>query len=313
MYALAQICRNCGFSEVVAISHARVPIVKIKFFAYGGAEIAADINVNNNVALWNTRLLRTYLLLDPRVRPFLMAVKAWSKRRQVNNPSAGWLSSYSFVLMGLTFLVMRGVVPCLQRVEADRPKQLCQTVVPGSTKVPRNVRKGQRAEVKIQPEAQAVDVTFRDFTEFCGVVKGVGLPSSGGVVLIPPGMTAELRPIEMDLASVKVQHRSTNSEPLAALLHGFFDTYSKFNRRNSAVSLRDGKFIPRSRERFRNDPLVTEDPFIEHNTTRNVSEVACGTLVSEFRRAAEMMAAHMPYWMVCAPWEDGSTNGSGRL
>ncbi|KAI9006397.1 hypothetical protein DFJ74DRAFT_712446 [Hyaloraphidium curvatum] len=299
MYALANILRRCGFAEVLPIAHARIPIVKIKFVSYDGIEVAADINVNNSIALYNTRLLRTYCLLDPRVRPFLMAIKKWSKCRRVNNPSGGWLSSYSFVLMGLTFLVMRGVVPCLQQV-TDRPRQFCTTVLPGSTKTPRTKRPGSKPMPQPRPEATTVDVTFRDLLEFSPTP--VVLPAGKGPTYAPPAMTQQLVPLEAELSMVA--YKSENEETLTALLHGFFDTYSRFNRRKLAVSLRDGAFIERSRDRFRGDAWVTEDPFIEHNTTRNVNDMSCITLMAEFRRAADEMAARKPFSKVCEVWQE---------
>ena len=62
--------------------HAKaVPIVKIWD---PELQIACDLNVNNHVALKNTRLVRAYMELDPRVRPLAMIVKYWTKRRIIN-------------------------------------------------------------------------------------------------------------------------------------------------------------------------------------------------------------------------------------
>ena len=44
-----------------------------------------DINVNNTMALRNTRLCRNYVDLDPRVRPLLMIIKHWAKQRALND------------------------------------------------------------------------------------------------------------------------------------------------------------------------------------------------------------------------------------
>lgn len=291
MFALAKILKFCGFSEVVPIAHARVPIVKLKYRTRFGHEIAADVNVNNNVALWNTRLLRTYCLLDPRVRPFLMAVKLWSKRRGVNGSSEGWFSSYSFVLMGLAFLVMRDVVPCLQKAEDARIKRFCETVVPGSAKLPR--MRGKNAANGIQPLSVEVDVTFKDYTEFCEPA----VVAEGGTRMVPPGLTGMLAMLEEDRRDLR--YVSGNTESLASLLRGFFATFSNFDRRHLAVSLRDGGFIPRTGKRFKGDALVVEDPFIEHNTTRNAGERVCAKLMVELRRAANLTMAARSFTEVC--------------
>lgn len=321
MHLLANLIRRCGcFLEVVPIAHARVPIVKFKFISESGEHISADVNVNGSgfvllstvgrcsslpsptdISLFNTRLLRSYCVLDPRVRPFLMALKSWSKARQINNSQGGWLSSYAVVLMGLTYLVMQGVVPCLQRTE-ELPTTLCTTVVPGSSRTPRARKKGARPAPVVPPmEATEVDVSFRDYTEFFGNAP----PRTGGsadrVLFVPVGMVPLLPPLDADIA--RVAFVSSNVEPLAALLYGFFETYSCFNRRTTSASLREGGFVPRPTDRYIQDLLVVEDPFpIGHNTTRNLSEQACGTLLGEFRRAADWMKAGKSFAQVCEPW-----------
>lgn len=66
----------------VTCVHAKaVPIVKIWD---PQLQIACDLNVNNHVALKNTRLVRAYMELDRRVRPLAMIVKYWTKRRIIN-------------------------------------------------------------------------------------------------------------------------------------------------------------------------------------------------------------------------------------
>lgn len=68
--------------KVICVSTAKVPIVKIWDPVL---EIACDMNVNNTLALENTRMIRTYVDLDERVRPLAMLIKYWTKRRIVND------------------------------------------------------------------------------------------------------------------------------------------------------------------------------------------------------------------------------------
>ena len=49
------------------------------------SSINCDINVNNTIALRNTVLIRTYVDLDPRIKPLLMVIKYWAKRRALND------------------------------------------------------------------------------------------------------------------------------------------------------------------------------------------------------------------------------------
>lgn len=68
--------------RVVCISHAKVPIVKIWD---PELRLACDMNVNNTLALENTRMVRTYVDIDERVRPLAMMIKYWTKRRILND------------------------------------------------------------------------------------------------------------------------------------------------------------------------------------------------------------------------------------
>lgn len=70
--------------------HAKVPIVK---FWDPELRLACDMNVNNTLALENTRMIKTYVEIDHRVRPLAMIVKHWTRRRILND--AGTLSIFS--------------------------------------------------------------------------------------------------------------------------------------------------------------------------------------------------------------------------
>ena len=43
------------------------------------------MNVNNTLALENTRMIKTYVQIDDRVRPLAMIVKHWTKQRTLND------------------------------------------------------------------------------------------------------------------------------------------------------------------------------------------------------------------------------------
>lgn len=61
---------------------AKVPIVKMWD---PELDMAADINVNNTLALENTRMVKSYVLLDERVRPLAMIIKQWARQRALND------------------------------------------------------------------------------------------------------------------------------------------------------------------------------------------------------------------------------------
>lgn len=76
-----------GMEKVVCVSTAKVPIVKMWD---PELKLACDMNVNNTLALENTRMVRTYVEIDERVRPLAMVLKYWTRRRVIND--AGKLS-----------------------------------------------------------------------------------------------------------------------------------------------------------------------------------------------------------------------------
>jgi DNA polymerase sigma len=77
-------CVLDGMERVICV-HAKVPIVKIWD---PELKLACDMNVNNTLALENTRMIRTYVDIDRRVRPLAMIVKYWTRRRVLNDAGA---------------------------------------------------------------------------------------------------------------------------------------------------------------------------------------------------------------------------------
>ncbi|KAL8700602.1 MAG: hypothetical protein Q9201_005366 [Fulgogasparrea decipioides] len=116
---LAAALAEHGMERVVCVNHAKVPIVKIWD---PELELACDMNVNNTLALENTRMIKTYVEIDERVRPLAMIIKYWTKKRILNDAAlGGTLSSYTWICMILNFLQTRHppVLPCLHK----RPHQ----------------------------------------------------------------------------------------------------------------------------------------------------------------------------------------------
>ncbi|KMU72634.1 Poly(A) RNA polymerase cid13 [Coccidioides immitis RMSCC 3703] len=102
---------------------AKIPIVKIWD---PELQVACDMNVNNTMALENTRMIRTYVEVDERVRPLAMIVKHWTKQRILNDAAlGGTLSSYTWICLIINFLQTRSppIVPSLQKRAISRRKQ----------------------------------------------------------------------------------------------------------------------------------------------------------------------------------------------
>ncbi|XXH02642.1 hypothetical protein Hte_009023 [Hypoxylon texense] len=117
---LAELLANHGMEKVVCVSSAKVPIVKIWD---PELQLACDMNVNNTLALENTRMIKTYVQIDERVRPLAMIVKYWTRRRKVNDAAfGGTLSSYTWICMIIAFLQLRQppVLPALHQRHQQR-------------------------------------------------------------------------------------------------------------------------------------------------------------------------------------------------
>lgn len=113
--------------HVKMLPRARIPIIKLSMPPSEASPfgMACDIGFENRLALENTRLLLNYAKIDERLRTMVLfrtsifkqhllyttglilfgnVVKVWTKRRQINNPYMGTLSSYGYVLLVIYFL-----------------------------------------------------------------------------------------------------------------------------------------------------------------------------------------------------------------
>ena len=66
--------------------------------------IEVDISCNTIEGIRNTHLLRSYALLDWRVRPLVVTVKAWARSKGINDSKDNSFSSYTLALMVIHFL-----------------------------------------------------------------------------------------------------------------------------------------------------------------------------------------------------------------
>ncbi|OCK77097.1 hypothetical protein K432DRAFT_418835 [Lepidopterella palustris CBS 459.81] len=116
MHILADALAKHGMEKVVCVPSAKVPIVKIWD---PELQLACDMNVNNTLALENTRMIKTYVQIDERVRPLAMIIKYWTKQRILNDAAlGGTISSYTWICMILNFLQTRNppILPALHQM-----------------------------------------------------------------------------------------------------------------------------------------------------------------------------------------------------
>jgi len=121
-----RIKRMVGMRNVVAITSAKVPIVKL--FHYQ-CQIEADISLYNVLARENTRLLSLYADLDTRCRTLGYMVKLFAKICDIGDASRGSLSSYAYILMMIFYLqkVSPPVLPVLQEMyptDSEKPENI---------------------------------------------------------------------------------------------------------------------------------------------------------------------------------------------
>ncbi|CDU19337.1 nucleotidyltransferase, putative [Plasmodium yoelii] len=84
---------------------AKVPIIHFYCDDHKNSfQLSCDISVNNILAVINSKLIQKYVSIDKRLQLMGIALKYWSKKRNINDRSKGFLSSFSLILMAIHFL-----------------------------------------------------------------------------------------------------------------------------------------------------------------------------------------------------------------
>uniref|UniRef100_A0A0N5B158 PAP-associated domain-containing protein n=1 Tax=Syphacia muris TaxID=451379 RepID=A0A0N5B158_9BILA len=115
----ADMClRRSFFYEVIMQNNNFLRLCALKYFYIVYVTVAFSISLYNELAVVNTRLLRTYCDLDRRVQELGIALKQWAKMCNIGDASKGSLSSYSYIIMLIHFLQRTNppVLPFLQEV-----------------------------------------------------------------------------------------------------------------------------------------------------------------------------------------------------
>lgn len=105
-----------GFKILQKVPNATVPIVKFKD---PNTDIQCDLNINDQLGLMNTALIRHYCDILPVLRPLLLAIKRWARPLGYNSPAGApgepiSFSSYALAIMTIGLLQARGLLPNLQ-------------------------------------------------------------------------------------------------------------------------------------------------------------------------------------------------------
>ncbi|KAJ3288983.1 hypothetical protein HK104_007825 [Borealophlyctis nickersoniae] len=299
VYRLGNVLRNGGMQNIVRIGKARVPICK---FYDPQFNFDCDINIGNMLGLHNSELLRTYTLLDPRVKPLIMLVKLWAKKRNINDSSLGTLSSYAYSLMVLNYLQVKGIIPSLQKLSAGMERHIIY-VPPNALKRGKMQARAQsqmpRAPSPPSDESDDEDPPSDSDPEDADVTEIHGDPDPADVT--PDGLVRTditfLKDLDHPLLALYTKRRVSSvwggPEGVVSLFYGFLRYYAweYTHRSDRLVSVRTGTCIHGTTRQLRNWKtrggmvLVIEDPFqLDRNCAGTVRDVP--RIVDEMRRAA---------------------------
>lgn len=113
---LAQAFAKHNLEKIVCVPGARVPIIRVWDPEF---RLSCDMNVNNLSSIENSRMVQTYMSIDYRARPFILLLKHWAKRRELNHAAGGGtLSSYAWTCLGIFFLQTQNppVLPVIHKI-----------------------------------------------------------------------------------------------------------------------------------------------------------------------------------------------------
>lgn len=74
------------------------------------------LTVNNFLGIANSKMLKKYVALDPRVKIMCNIIKYWAKESSLAIPSQGFISSYAWTMLVISFLQTQNppIIPSLQ-------------------------------------------------------------------------------------------------------------------------------------------------------------------------------------------------------
>ncbi|KAI8334561.1 hypothetical protein BC941DRAFT_472494 [Chlamydoabsidia padenii] len=270
-----------GIKNVKTI-HALVSICK---FMDPATKLKCDLSIHNTLDIENSHLIKAYINLDNRIRPFLYLLKHFTKCRHINDAISGTLSSYGFILLGLYYL-MNTPVPVIPNLQ-DLPSHIHCYAPQCAAKI-YSEDQGNRLFL-YRGKINQLNIFYHN------CITSVHDPIQHIPLLSPtPSKTTTTTKRTTD----DTHWQSENISDLTTLLIGFFTFYATFNTRDQTVGI--GK--ANHRRKPKNDKLVIYDPFI---TSRNVA-AACTKMgwrliKSEFKRASCMLRNGSTFANVCRP------------
>jgi len=111
--ALANALRGLGYTNVVSIPGARVPIAT---FVDPVDNVQCDISLNTRHGVYNSKLIDAYRRVDDRFMPLWFAIRHLAKKNKILSGRLRFLTSYALVMMMIAFLQAqkKPILPRLQ-------------------------------------------------------------------------------------------------------------------------------------------------------------------------------------------------------
>jgi hypothetical protein len=272
-------------TDLKILPRARIPIIKFRDILSG---LNCDIGVNNPLAIYNTALLRIYGQVDPRVTLLAKLVKFWSKKRSMNEPYLGTLSSYCWIVLVIYYLqhvAKPAILPPLQNL-------------PPKTPAAENKFSGSHAANSSLEETLSAfeELDNADCEYISTVVDGYSVSFLKNVANLKDiwKNTTYIEHVSADLISddssleavtrkkpVTCSKYVANETGLMQLLQGFFKYYAyDFQYSTAVISIRQMEALTKQEKEWTVDKnslkenywLCVEDPFeLSHNLARVVT------------------------------------------
>ncbi|KAI9678459.1 MAG: hypothetical protein M1829_002057 [Trizodia sp. TS-e1964] len=265
------------------VSHVMAKVQIVKFWD-PELRLSCDMNVNFSGALENTRMIKTYVQIDARVRPLAMIIKHWAKRRELNDAGksftpnfppqslrriairiGGTLNSYTWMCMIINFLQTRTppILPVLHKSTNGQGNHSPKSTAPPKAPTPVSVT-----------TAQSTNAARSSFNDDLDSLVGFG------------------------------KH---NKETLGELIFNFFRYYGhELDYENSVISVRRGKLISKEEKGWpfwQAYRLKVEEPFnVERNLGNTADDTSFRGIHVELRRAFTLISENVSLTECCAQY-----------
>lgn len=100
------------FSKCCPIPQAKMPIIK---FLHAPTKVFCDLSFKNNMAGYNSQLMKFYISMDPRFRPLMMIIKYWIHSCELRSTMG--ITKYALAILFIFYLQQIGLVPSVDSLK----------------------------------------------------------------------------------------------------------------------------------------------------------------------------------------------------